>query len=278
MTVEVKPTSTVTVSVKLTATVVTGYKPTKITVSILVVEEETLTVVPRKKEALNALSEKFAGLGVTVVVSRKKNAYVVGYGVYDNPPGSYFYGNGYFSDIYSSQIGININETKEMWSEMGVANDGSYTFLDASKGVSLTYEKMYMTTPENSIVYFAVNPFYVDGSQAKEAFDGASEILVDSGHIKEHGWIVSGVGYDMKDNVDTDGCEENDPACRIGLLSLLEDNPWFKNGELIKGYHKAIKTGKVRLFYALNDDQTKRASELETLGVGMVAGALKNIA
>ena len=34
---------------------------------------------------------------------------------------------------------------------------------------------------------------------------------------------------------------------------------------MLKGYRKAIATGKLRLFYALNDDQTKRASEYEKL-------------
>ena len=33
--------------------------------------------------------------------------------------------------------------------------------------------------------------------------------------------------------------------------------------QCLKGYHKAIATGKLRLFYALNEDQTKRASEYE---------------
>ena len=231
--------------------------------------EEPLKVVARQKEELDALSSKLAGMGVTVATSRKENAYVVGYATRFMTI-ALLVGNedfrNYYVDLYGRQIGVNIHEAEELLSEIGVARGDSYTFLDASKGSASNYEKMYVATPENSIVYFAVNPFYVDGAQAKDAFvaskDGNSdatitptEILMDSEYVMDHGWIVSGVGYDIKDTYDPDWDKRDIPAWYMDY-----DNIWINNGELIRGYRKALATGKVRLFYPLTDDQTKRAS------------------
>ena len=55
----------------------------------------------------------------------------------------------------------------------------------------MNYEKVYATTPENSIVHFEVNPIYAD-SDGKDAFSlGGEEIVLDPESVKDHGWIVS---------------------------------------------------------------------------------------
>ena len=257
---EVKPTATVTTLVPEVDSTVVVVEPVLTTTAVSFPDvEETLTIASKKKEALDALSNKFSRLGVTAMVSRKEKAYVVGYtaAIYDEFPTAKEYYAVYV--LYTKQIGQNIHEVRSLLSKMDIEDENSYILLDASRGNESNYEKMYLTTPENSIVQFAVNPFYVDGFEAKKEFVvparitedyefTADEILIDSEHIKEHGWIVSGTGHDMKD--------------RSALLPVhhLTTSEWFENGELIKGYRKAIATGKVRLFYALNEEQTKRAS------------------
>ena len=167
------------------------------------------------------------------------------------------------ADMWNEQIGQNIHDAKGMLLQMGLASGSSYTFLDGSKGVSLTHESLYKTTPENSMVYFGVNPFYVDGSQFKENFP--SQIVLDAGYISDHGWIVSGIGYDMKNQCPGYG-NYGGGKCDEGEIYSPEwfmfSNGWI-NEAVLKGYRKAIATGKLRLFYALNEDQTKRASEYE---------------
>ena len=244
------------------------------------VPEETppVTVVARKKDPLNALSKRFVSLGVTVVTSREANAYAIG-GYVVTVKGLNEYSDTGTTDMFINQIGENIHDAKAMLTQMGLASGSSYTFLDGSKGVSLTHESLYKTTPENSMVYFGVNPFYVDGVQAKENFP--AQIVLDAGHISKHGWIVSGIGYDMKYQCPLDYGRKYDAKLRRWFYGCSDSfntyppawflgyNPWlfgdFGEGAkaALKGYRKAIATGKLRLFYALNEEQTKRASEYE---------------
>ena len=167
VTVAIKPSPTVTVAVKPTMAITTKAPQTDkqpishistTTTIYLPVVPKPLTVAVRKKDSLNALSKRFVSLGVTVVTSRKANAYAVGGYVVtvtirsrDNNAGN--------PDMFNNQIGKNIYDAKRMLSEMGLASESSYTFLDGGKNVSLTHESLYKTTPENSMVYFGVNPF-----------------------------------------------------------------------------------------------------------------------
>ena len=205
VTVAVKPAPKVPVSVKPTMAITTD-TPQPDTVPInhvsttttiyLPAEQKPLTVSTKKKDPLNALSKRFVSLGVTVVTSRKANAYAVGGYVVTVGIIHPYYDGTEIADMWNEQIGLNIHDAKGMLLQMGLASGSSYTFLDGSKGVSLTHESLYKTTPENSMVYFGVNPFYVDGEQAKENFP--DQIVLDAGYISDHGWIVSGIGYDMK--------------------------------------------------------------------------------
>ena len=269
MVITTENTQTDTVPVNHVSTTTTIYLPA---------EQKPLTVAAREKGPLNALSKRFVSLGVTVVTSRKANAYAVG-GYVVTVKGLDEYSDTGPTDMFINQIGENIHDAKAMLTQMGLASGSSYTFLDGSKGVSMTHESLYKTTPENSMVYFGVNPFYVDGVQAKYNFlvpinpfyvdvvqakdNFLVPIVLDAGHISKHGWIVSGIGYDMKYQGNGDPFDTYPPAWFLGY------NPWlfgeFGEGAkaALKGYRKAIATGKLRLFYALNEEQTKRASEYE---------------
>ena len=259
----VKPTMVITTENTQTETVPVNHVSTTTTIYLPVVQE-LLTVAARKKDPLNALSKRFVSLGVTVVTSRKTNAYVIGgyVGTIKYPLSDSMDYTAAIADMYWHQMGHNINDAKAMLSEMGVANENSYTFLDVGKGVSLTNESLYATTPENSMVYFAINPFYIDGEQAKEKFP--EQIVLDAGDISDHGWIVSGIGYDIKNNCPSGNYRPNDCVRRAPAWLLASNDWWYHPQETLrKGYSKAIATGKLRLFYALNDDQTKRASQYE---------------
>ena len=273
----VKPTMAITTDTPQPDTVPINHISTTTTI-YLPAAQEPMTVAARKKDPLNALPKRFVSLGVTVVTSRKANAYAVGGYVVTVKSRSEDYNAGH-SDMFNNQIGKNIYDAKRMLSEMGLASKSSYTFLDGSKNVSLTHESLYKTTPENSMVYFGVNPFYVDGEQAKENFP--DQVVLDAGYINKHGWIVSGIGYDIKYQCDISssgwhydnklrrfsGCDT--PHETFAPAWFLDDIFLFPGDEIggakavLKGYRKAIATGKLRLFYAVNNDQTKRASEYE---------------
>ena len=107
------------------------------------------------------------------------------------------------------------------------------------------------TTSENSLVNFVVNPVYLDaqGKANKEFMPHAAEVWIDPKHISKHGWIVSGL-----------------------KSRFFEAVPWIDDDDVkdthhIEGYRQAVATGKVRLFYILNDEINCQDIEEYCIGV-----------
>ena len=225
-----------------------------------------LSVVAGKRQSIHwgttgtpgTLGEDFARLGVAVVTRRKSNAYVIGHSSFDLGSGTaaflanwnlypwqYFDHHG---NYFLKRMGRDISYTRSLLASMGITNADSYSFLDAAGQVSVGYESLYRSTPENSMVHFEINPLYLDGANAKAAFRSeVEEIGIDVQHISSHGWIISGAGYDSEYS-----------SAELATVS----NYWFADNKahLETGYDRALATGKVRLFYSLDANQTVRIS------------------
>ena len=275
--VVVEPTATVTTSapeVSLTVTVATNPAPTTtMTVSLMVVKE-TLTAAPKKNKVLAALSTEFSRLGIDTTTSRKENAYVIGhfnheYNLYWYDWWSstliviegHFYNWLHYSDWNIYGRILDIEGTTDLLSDMGISSEDSYTVLKYHVRLGnparqpryshLSYEDMYRTTSENSLVNFVVNPVYLDaqGKGNREFMPHAAEVWIDPKHISKHGWIVSGL-----------------------KSRFFEAVPWIDDDDVkdthhIEGYRQAVATGKVRLFYILNDEINCQDIEEYCIGV-----------
>ena len=279
---EVKPTVSVTTSapeVSLTVTVATSPAPTTtMTVSLMVVKE-TLTAAPKKNKVLAALSTEFSRLGIDTTTSRKENAYVIGLFNHENNLFWYDWWSStlivieghYYNWLYYNDWNIygritDIEGTTDLLSDMGISSEDSYTVLKYHVRIGgtggpnparqlryphLSYEDMYRTTSENSLINFVVNPVYLDaqGKGNKEFMPHAAEVWIDPKHISKHGWIVSGL-----------------------KSRFFEAVPWIDDDDVkdthhIEGYRQAVATGKVRLFYILNDEINCQDIEEYCIGV-----------
>ena len=227
------------------------------------------------------LGDDFARLGVTVVTHRKQNAYVIGHSSFDLGSGTdalldgwnfdsseWIHDHQNWNNYFLRRMGRDISYARSLLASMGLTNAASYSFLDAAGQVSVGYESLYRSTPENSIVHFEINPLYLDGAEAKAAFGPeVEEIGIDVQYINNHGWIVSGAGHDSEHSlsyleIDSDSDHPDIQISGDLTLTITNLHYWFtgNQGHLATGYDKALATGKVRLFYSLDASQTVRTS------------------
>ena len=291
--VESQPTATVTVAqpeVDTASTVTVTSPPTTIeiqtqitaTVTVaqpLVVEEP----LPEEKVQIdywerkispNTFGKELNRLGLESVTDRKMDSYMIGHKVYwigsNHCPGfEYFLGQyEYLTGLHNIVAAGN----KDLLKEMGLQEDNSYIYLASGNMVqNFDYNDMYRLTSENNLVHFQTNPFYLGGPRAwfYFAWDWGmeQETMLESSLIAERGWIVSETGFDVDYVMDNGWQRENWPYTNRFRINDYRkaDQPNYhaeyqaRQRKLMEdNYNKALATGKVRLFYGLNSDQTGR--------------------
>ena len=146
-------------------------------------------------------------------------------------------------DIYYDRISDS-NVTYETLSQGSWNTGGNYKFTWVETHVGgINYESIYLATQENSLVHFLFNPVFLD-DRGKRAMSYGYDIWLDPKYINEHGWIVTGTGYDWFKHRPS----VSSPFLFEGNLELTRS-----------GYFQALATGKVRLFYPLRPGQTSRS-------------------
>ncbi|MCY4325598.1 MAG: hypothetical protein OXC81_06215 [Betaproteobacteria bacterium] len=220
-----------------------------------------------KATAANALKNEFSRLGISAMVDRSQSAYEIKHEKYawDGPSRFVFW-------LYNYDLLRSIHEreagTQFLLNDMGLLYGLSISSLIVGES-GKNYSALYKKTAENNLVYIETNPFYLGSSPQKRNWGMRNqETWLDSGLIENRGWIVSETGYDvnyvasgkwqlsksvMRRSVDNPLHQLNDYRAEASKqpedsrIVLMEEN-----------YERALATGKVRLFYGLNSDQSGR--------------------
>ena len=146
--------------------------------------------------------------------------------------------------------------SRKFMPSMGLLENSSYTQITVGVNVPLgttfcNYDCGYRKTKENSLVHFEINPFYLGGqlgvylpkpTSGLRSTGWGKQIWLDSDFVEDYGWIVSETGFAGPHLGDY-------RKLKVAQIAQIKEN-----------YEKALATGKVRLFYGLNEEQTGRAS------------------
>ena len=276
VTVAVKPAPTVTVTVAV--------KPTPATTVVSTTSLKKIQWRTTQEYAKNFVS-------LTVVNSRAKNAFVIFYYYMFDDSNRFIrtpvgFGQHGFSRHEDAKTVLEedmrlVSHSEFLLRHTSSWEESNYTVWESesrmhSRSYGKNYQNSYNNTPENSIVYFPREAFFLSGSDARTVFfadsdrdlaQAAEHIAIDPKTMQDHGWIVSAAAYDLRATLTIgNGIEK----------VALADSNWLQ-GEykkhLEEGYRQAAATGKLRLFYDLKIDKEGRVeSFLNNWGLNGCSG------
>ncbi|MCY4325332.1 MAG: hypothetical protein OXC81_04850, partial [Betaproteobacteria bacterium] len=223
------------------------------------------------RESLPSVARSIVILrGLTITTSRKDNTYIVSYGSScksTNDYNKFYCYHGAIQQAFGSQ---------EMRKELD--HYGNYTQLQLQQeknSFGVNYDETYSKTPKNSLILFEINPFYTGPIRAAR-----STIWLNANNVPDHGWIVTETGrcypgYVFPSYSNKKGCKWSQLVedWKDYLLDYRKGWPsdqrqtkaeayqlQQKIGQMKASYKQVLATGKVRLFYGLDQSQSKRFS------------------
>ena len=238
------------------------------------VYDKVMTSYWEGKIAPDTLGKEFKRLGFEdVTASRKARSHMIGHVVYrytvPDPFEDWLFNYEYIRHSHNRDAAGN---GWDFLKHMGLSEADSYTFT-AVGGSSIenykedpTYDSIYRKTAENSMVHFETNPFYLGGPrfwqprpwQSSRAWGMDKEIWLNSDLVPNHGWIVSETGFDVQYIRTKSWNNFNHIPLLIRDYRQASGTQEKFKIQAKKQYDKALATGKVRLFYGLNSNQTGR--------------------
>ena len=250
--------------------------PVITSVSLPVVDEiptdlEKITYWDRDIDT-ETLTNEFKRLGLAeVTANRQASSYMISHDVYTyNRPDPFEYWL-YHYEFLRAVHNLAAVDGFEVLPSMGLSRDSSYTYLAVGniRAGDINYDDRYRQTGENSLVHFETNPFYLGGPQMGyrnwyswnfEESGMDKETWLDSDLVPDHGWIVSETGFDIRYVIKNDW--QNVGRTHIRIKDYRNAWPWkhypAEQAQMKANYEEALATGKVRLFYGLNGEQTGR--------------------